>query len=454
MRKTHSAIAPLREYFASGATLYPDARRHALSALERLIADNEPELCRALEADLGKTAEETWLTEIQMVRSEVTWLRRHLSSLMHERRVWPSLASLPGRGSVRPDPYGVVLIAAPWNYPLQLLLSPLAGALAAGNCALLKPSPQAPATATLIAELVSRYFEPGLVSVVLGDGEAMERLLDEPFDFIFFTGSPGYGRHVAMRAAERLIPVALELGGKCPVIVADGADLGVAARRIVWGKLLNAGQTCVAPDYVLVCHHLKNALIEQLRCEIIAQAGADPRQNPAYPHIVSEAAVERLAELTSSSGRVVWGGDFDLARRFFAPTLVADPTPASPLMQEEIFGPILPIVSVADIDEAITFVNTRPHPLALYFFGRRCDARRVGRQTASGALGINDVVMHMANPRLPFGGVGQSGIGRYHGADSFATFSYRRAIYDAPRSFDLPLRYMPYTIKSWLKRWL
>lgn len=449
-----TAVKQQKDFFASGATLDIEVRINKLNKLQKMILKHEKEICEALFLDLHKSPEESVFTEIQMILSEIKYHIRHLSRWNKPRRVPFSLFTLPGQGFVQYQPYGVVLIIAPWNYPFQLLMNPLIGAISAGNCAILKPSPQSAHTSTLMARLINEYFSDRYICLFEGDTEVNQTLLAQKFDYIFFTGGPGFGRYVAECAARTLTPVTLELGGKSPCIVDKSADIDLAARRIVWGKLLNAGQTCIAPDYILAEQSIKSELIKRLEKYIIHTFGVNPKLNPIYPRIISEAATQRLATLLSESGSIVFGGQYDIKEKYFSPTIILDPAPESDIMREEIFGPILPVVEYGRIEEAISFINRRPKPLALYYFGNKHTARKIMYHTSSGGMCINDTLMHIANPHIPFGGVGESGMGRYHGRESFRTFSNHRGIHESSVRIDPAFRYAPYKIPQFFKRFL
>lgn len=435
----------LRFHFDSGATRGADWRRAQLSALARMITEQEAAIVEALQQDLGKPAAESFLTETGFVQAEIAHTLRHLRRWMRPRRMRVSLSNLPGRARIVPDPKGVVLIMAPWNYPFQLAISPLVGALAAGNCAVIKPSELAPATAALLARIVPDYLPQNVVQVVTGGPDTAAALLARRFDHIFFTGSTHIGKTVMQAAAQHLTPVTLELGGKSPCILAPDTDLRVAARRIAWGKFLNAGQTCVAPDYILTTPGMADPLARAIQTAVTGFFGPDPQTSPDYGRIIHDRHFDRLVGLLDG-GRVVMGGTADRSGRYIAPTVLRDVDLHAPLMREEIFGPLLPIIEVPDMDSAIRFVADRPKPLALYLFTKdRALRRAVTTGTSSGALCINDVVAHLAEPDLPFGGVGDSGIGAYHGVASFETFSHHKPVLTKPEWGEPPLRYAPYT---------
>lgn len=446
-------VARQRTFFRTGRTRDVAFRREQLRALRAMLVGAEPQLFEALRADLGKPAFESYAGETSIVRHELDHALRHLAAWARPRRVRTLLAHLPGRSEVRSEPYGVVLVMSPWNYPVQLSLAPLVGALAAGNCAILKPSPLAPATSALLAELVARTFDPGLVTVVEGGIEPAERLLAERLDYIFFTGSTGVGRKVMEAAARHLTPVTLELGGKSPCIVDADVDLDVAARRIAWGKFFNAGQTCIAVDYLLVDRKVRAALVERLGAVVREFYGEDPSKSPDLARIVDDRHHERLVGLLRR-GRIAVGGQSERASRYLAPTVLDGVAPDDPVMEEEIFGPILPVLEYGGVDEAIDFVNARPPPLSLYVFSR--DARfqeRVLRETVAGGGCVNDTLLHETSVRLPFGGAGESGMGAYHGKASFDLFSRQRAVVRRGFAFDVKLRYPPYAGKlRWFRR--
>ncbi|MHA3836309.1 aldehyde dehydrogenase family protein [Terrabacter sp. AAH1] len=429
------AVATARRAFETGRTKARAWRVAQLKALRVLLVDHEAEIAAALHADLGKSATEAWVTETGFLVREIDHTLRHLRAWTAPRRVPVPLSLAPGRARVVREPLGVVLVIAPWNYPLQLCLAPLVGALAAGNAVVLKPSELAPATSALIARLVPEHLDPEAVHVVEGAVPETTALLAERFDHIFYTGNGTVGRIVLEAAAAHLTPVTLELGGKSPAYVADDADLPVTARRLVWGKFTNAGQTCVAPDYVVATPETL-AKLKPLLVEAIREAfGDDPASSPDYGRIVDGRHFERLTGLLDG-GRVVAGGRSDAATRYLEPTLVevADPDdPEEAVMRDEIFGPVLPLVPVADLDAAIALVNGRDKPLALYVFTPSAVVReRFVRETSSGAIGFNIPLAHLAVPELPFGGVGASGMGAYHGERSVELFSHAKAVLTMP----------------------
>ena len=435
-----SLLSAQRGYFRSGNTLPLPARKQALHALLRQVTLQEGALLAALREDLGKARFEGYMTEVGLVKDELRFHLKHLDRWAGERRVPTPLAQFPGRSRVRPEPYGVALIMAPWNYPVQLSLEPLVGALSAGNCAVLKPSAYAPASSRALAELIAKALPPELAAVVEGGREENEALLEQRFDYIFFTGSVRVGRYVMEKAARHLTPVTLELGGKSPCIVTPSAHLRTAARRIAFGKLLNAGQT---PDYLLVHESVKDRLVPLLREAFEKLAGRDPLSNPDYPRIVSQKHLERLTRLLEGE-RVLFGGQTEGLR--IAPALLDCGDGNAPVMQEEIFGPILPLLTYRSLEQAMDFIRDRPKPLALYLFTRsRAEEQRVLSRVSFGGGCVNDTIVHLATPHMPFGGVGESGMGGYHGRASFDTFSHTKSILKKSCLPDLPVRYPPYT---------
>ena len=435
-----------RQFFRSGVTLDLSRRKQALRDLLREIEAREDELLAALHADLGKAPFEGYMTEIGLVREEIRCHLKHLDHWARDKWVPTPLSQVPARSIRHPEPYGVVLIMAPWNYPIQLSLEPLIGAISAGNCAVLKPSAYAPACSHALKELISACLPDNWVTVVEGGRAENQALLEQPFDYIFFTGSVAVGRHVMEMAARNLTPVTLELGGKSPVIVTADADLPLAARRIIFGKLLNAGQTCVAPDYLLVDRKVQEKLTELLQQEITHFLGQTPLDHPDYPRIINEKHLHRLEGLLTG-GRVVCGGTVKDGR--IAPTLMDNLEPDAPVMQEEIFGPILPILPFDTLEEAMDFVSSRPKPLALYLFSRdKGVQKKVLTRLSFGGGCLNDTIVHLTSPHLPFGGVGASGMGAYHGKASFDTFTHVKSILIRGSRPDLDLRYHPYSDKK------
>lgn len=426
------------------------SRLAKLSKLELAIEQHSAAVLAALAKDLGKPELEGYF-ELVAIKQEIQLCRQKLKRWMAPRPIAVPLSLRPGRAELVPEPLGCVLIIGPWNYPFSLTLQPLVSALAAGNTAVLKPSEHAPATAQLIEDLIKASFDPEEVRVVQGDGATAQQLLQEPFDHIFFTGGERVGRLVMAAAAQHLTPVTLELGGKSPAVVLNDADLDVTSRRLVWGKSLNAGQTCIAPDYLLVQGDVVEALVGGMAQRIEACFGADPLQSPDLGSIVNGAQFGRLLNLlegAKSRGQLLFGGQFDQARRRIAPSLIRVESLDDPLMQEEIFGPLLPVLAVNDLEAAIALIRQRPKPLALYLFSQQSSAQqRILEGTSSGGVCFNDVVMQAGVPELPFGGVGPSGMGSYHGKAGFDTFSHLRSVLKRPFWLDLPFRYPPYAGK-------
>ena len=443
-----AAVGRLRAYFDRGRTRSVKWRRSQLEALVRFLDEQEEALAEALARDLGKPRLEALSYEIRFTRSEAKVALRQLARWVRPERVSTPLLVQPGRSRIHSEPLGVVLIIAPWNFPIQLTLSPLLAALAAGNCAVLKPSELAPACSSLLAAELPNYFDTEAVCVVEGAVEETTILLAQRFDHILFTGGPRIARIVMRAAAEHLTPVTLELGGKCPAIVDSEANLEVAARRICWGKFANAGQVCLAPDHLLVHEQVYEPLISALQATVREFFGSDPKASADYGRIVNERHVRRLAGLLEGAS-IVTGGEVDEAARYVAPTLIRDVGEDSPLMAEEIFGPLLPIVKISSVDEAIAKINARPKPLAVYVFSANDEVcRAVVERTSSGGAVVNHCLMHAANPGLPFGGVGESGMGSYHGRFGFDTFSHRKAVLHKPTAIDPKLMYPPYSERS------
>jgi aldehyde dehydrogenase (NAD+) len=438
-------VEGLRRSFASGRTRPLAWRRAQLKALRRMITDNERDITAALANDLGSPKLEAYASAVAYLISAVDEAIKLLPRWMRPEKVKTTLLAQPGKSHVHKEPFGVVLIIAPWNYPFTLAIDPLVGALAAGNCCVLKPSEVSAATAELIGRLVPRYLDPACVQVVQGGVQETTELLAERFDYIFYTGNGTVGRIVMAAAARHLTPLTLELGGKSPCLVDKSAKLDVTARRIAWGKFFNAGQTCVAPDYVLVHRDVHESFLAAMKSTIQDFYGGHPESSPDFARVINTRHTRRLAGLLGSGTPVV-GGTVDEAARFIAPTVLRDVAPDSPIMQDEIFGPILPVLAVDDMDRAIDFVNGRHKPLALYVFaenGQVSDA--VLARTSSGGAVVNHTWIHMSVPELPFGGVGESGLGAYHGHHSFDTFTHRKAVLQKPSSMDPSFVYPPYT---------
>ncbi len=441
------AFLTQKEYFQSGATLPLEFRLAQLRSLYRGIKRFEPQILEALRSDLGKSAEESYMSEIGMCLTEIRHTARHLREWSRPQRVPTPLMHFPGSSRIVREPRGVCLIIAPWNYPFLLAVGPMISAIAAGNCVTLKPSEYAPATAAVLEKMLDVCFEGRFCRTVTGGAEVSAAETARPYDMIFFTGSTAVGRKVMAAAAQNLTPVVLELGGKSPCIVDETADLPVAAARIIWGKCLNSGQTCVAPDYVLVARSRKDALIREMQKAICRFYGEDPCENSAYPRIVNERHFDRLAAMLPEDPAV--GGRVDRESLKIEPTLIETTlNDQSPLMTEEIFGPLLPIVPYDNIHEALGYILSRPHPLALYLFSRnRKLQRRVVETIPFGGGCINDTISHITTPYLPFGGTGDSGMGAYHGRCGYETFTHAKSILSKPFRPDLPVRYPPLTGK-------
>lgn len=441
-------LTEVRAGFASGKTRPLEWRRGQLDQMEAMLRENSDRFASALHSDLGKAETESWITEIGFTISDIEHNRSHLAKWSKPRKVKVPIAFQPGSARIVPEPKGVVLIIAPWNYPLQLLLAPMAAAIAAGNGVVAKPSELAPATSEALVELCAKYLDTEAVRVVAGAVEESTALLEQQWDHIFFTGGTKVGKIVMRAAAEHLTPVTLELGGKSPAIVASDADIKVTANRIAWGKFLNSGQTCIAPDYVLVERSQRDKLIEALGSSIENFYGSDPHKSDAYGRIINNDHFARIRGLMSGddAGSVAIGGTSDAGDKFIAPTVLVDSSPESDVMNEEIFGPVLPVLTVESVDEAIEFVNQRPKPLALYVFSESDETSdHVIATTSSGGVSVNGTVLHIGPPELPFGGIGPSGMGAYHGQAGFETFSHLKSVYDKRTKPDLPILYPPYT---------
>lgn len=441
-------VAELRATFASGRTRDVAWRKEQLRALRRLLTEREADLLDALRIDLGKPAIEAFLTELAFVRAEIDDTLKHLDRWVRPERVGIPVRQRPGRGRIHRDPLGVVLIIGPWNYPVQLLLAPLVGAIAAGNCAVLKPSEVSATVSGALARILPEYLDRDACRVVEGAVTETTALLEQRWDHVFYTGNGTIGRVVMGAAAKHLTPVTLELGGKSPTYVDASANLAVAAKRIAWGKFLNSGQTCIAPDYVLVDRSVADAFIEALGAAVEEFYGDDPQTSPDFGRIINERHFARIAALVDGvgAGTPAFGGTRDEDDRYIAPTALVGTDPSARVMQEEIFGPILPILPVEGVDEAIRFVNDRDKPLALYVFAEsKRIVERVLTETSSGGVCVNATLYHLVPPTLPFGGVGESGQGAYHGRSTFETFSHRKSVLRKPTRLDPPIVYPPYT---------
>ena len=445
MNDIANIVARQRAFFETGKTLPVSYRKEALMRLREAIRAREGEIAAALKSDLGKSASEAYMCETGMVLEELSYVLRHMAGWAKRRPVLSPLAQFPSSSFTVKNPYGVVLVMSPWNYPFMLTLDPLIGALAAGNCCVLKPSAYAPATAAVIETIGGDCSPPEYVAVVQGGRAQNQALLEEKFDYIFFTGGMTVGREVMRKAAEHLTPVSLELGGKSPCVVDKTAKLDLAARRLAFGKLLNCGQTCVAPDYVLIDRAVKDEFIALVKKHMAQMIGEQPLKNDAYVHMISRRHYDRVLGLIDPA-KVVYGGKGDEATLRIEPTILDNVTAEDAVMQEEIFGPVLPIVTYDTMDEAVRFINSRPHPLALYLFSEdKAVQQRFLDSVPYGGGCINDVIIHLATSRMGFGGVGESGMGSYHGKLSFETFSHEKSIVKKSNLIDLPFRDMPYT---------
>lgn len=433
-----------RRFFATGDTIPASFRQAQLKKLYDAVKAREADIHAALLDDLGKSGFESYMCETGLTLTEITWLRRHLTALSRARTVATPLAQFPSRSYRQPTPRGNTLIISPWNYPFLLTLEPLADAIAAGNTAILKPSAYSPATSRVIGELIADCFPPEYVAVVTGGREENSALLEEKFDLVFFTGSQAVGREVLRKCAEHLTPAVLELGGKSPCIVDSDGDIPLAARRIVFGKFLNCGQTCVAPDYVLCHSAVKDALLSQVVSQIEKQFGSNPLENPDYGKIINKKHFDRLCGLIDPA-KVVSGGGTDPDRLRIAPTVLDNVTAEDPVMGQEIFGPILPVLTFDRFEDVLAGLQRADKPLALYLFSRdRAHIRRVNRELRFGGGCLNDVVIHLATTNMGFGGVGESGMGSYHGEAGFRVFSHDKSMVDKKTWLDLPMRYQPY----------
>jgi aldehyde dehydrogenase (NAD+) len=443
-REIHQLVQKQREYFGTGVTLPLAFRAKALKTLLAAIENRESEIQTALQADLGKSASESYMCEIGLVKSEIRYMLRHLKSFAAEKRVPTPLAQFVSRSYVKPSPRGNVLIMSPWNYPFLLTVEPLVDALAAGNTAVVKPSAYSPCTSKVVEKLLQECYSQEYVAVVTGGRAENTCLLNAPFDYIFFTGSKAVGKEVLAHAAPRLTPCTLELGGKSPCIVDASAKINLAARRIVFGKFLNCGQTCVAPDYILCDASVREKLIQAIKKEIRRQYGEHPLENPNYGRIVNEKHFQRLCSLMNQD-QMVWGGENDPDSLRIAPTVMTEVDWTDPVMEEEIFGPILPILTYESLEQAVEKVNEEPTPLALYMFSEdKKHIRYVTERASFGGGCVNDTIIHLATSAMGFGGCGESGMGAYHGRRGFEAFSHRKSIVDKKTFLDLPMRYQPY----------
>ena len=444
-------IEKQRKFFSTNKTKEIAYRIKQLRKLKKAIQENQGNIENALWDDLHKSPEEAYLTEISIVTQEIDHHLKHLKRWAKPKRVSTPLHLQPSSSKVIHEPLGVALIVAPWNYPFQLLINALVGSISAGGCTILKPSPYAPEIAKVMEKMISDNFDSQYIATIQGGRETNQILFKQRFDIIFLTGSPQLGKIVMKAAAEYLTPVVLELGGKSPCIVDADANIDIAAKRIAWGKLINAGQSCIAPDYLFAHHSIKDELLDKTEKSIKQMYGNNIKESRFYPRIVNKAAMVRLEGLMKN-GKIHSGGEIDSENKFIAPTIIDEIKPNDPVMQEEIFGPILPVMTFDNINEPIDFINKNEKPLAFYYFGKNKKAKTVLEKTTSGGACINDTMMHIANHKMPFGGVGNSGMGQYHGKDSFLAFSNRRAVINTPTRIDLPLKYVPFKYFKWIKK--
>lgn len=433
-------------FFQDGNTRSIEYRIESLKKLKDIIYKNEERILQALKKDLSKSFFEGYTTELGLVYEEINYAIKNLKKWSKVERVKSSIVYYPSKSYIYKEPYGVVLIIGPFNYPFQLIISPLVGAIAAGNCVVIKPSEHSSNTALLLQELINNNFSENYIKVVnpLGGKEVVTELLDLSFDYIFFTGSVRVGKIIMEKAAKRLIPITLELGGKSPCIVDKDANIKLSAKRIVWGKFLNAGQTCVAPDYLLVNKEIKEKLLLEIKKEIELQFGENPKLSSDYPRIISFREIERLSSYIKE-GKVYCGGEVDKEERYISPTILVDIKEDSKILEDEIFGPIFPVYEFNNLEEALKRINILEKPLALYYFSEnKTSIERVLNSTTSGGVTINDTIIHVASKYLPFGGVGNSGIGAYHGKASYDTFTHRKSVVKRGTFMELPFRFAPY----------
>ncbi len=448
-------FAQHQEFFSSNTTRDLTWRKQQLQQIKRLALENEQLFLDALYQDLGKPAQEAWITEVSYVTGDVDHVCKKLNRWAKKRSVATPIVAQPGRSFIKPEPQGTVLIIGAWNYPMQLILAPLVAVIAAGNCAIVKPSELAPATSKLLAQLIPQYLDNNAFTVVEGAVEETTALLALPFDHIMYTGNGQVARIVMAAAAKNLTPVTLELGGKSPVYVDESANINITAQRIAWGKWMNAGQTCIAPDYIITTKNMIEPLVAALKAQITQMFGADPKQSESYGRIVNQRHAKRVSEYLTNVD-VETGGEFDIENRYIAPTIVINPPLDSPLMVDEIFGPILPIITIEDFDSAKAFVKNREKPLSAYIFSKnkqQCQAWI--NEISSGNQCVNDVIMFNAVPELPFGGIGPSGMGQYSGKAGFDNFSHLKSVLVRPFLKDLPVRFAPYSeLKFKFLRWI
>lgn len=441
-------------YFSSGQTRNVNVRIKNLKLLRAAILTYENEIADALFKDLGKSRFESYATETGFILAEIRYHIKHLKCWAKPKRSLTPITNFPASSYTISEPRGTVLIISPWNYPFQLMIAPLIGAISAGNTAILKPSEISVATSSILEKVINKTFDPGFIHVINGDAKIAQELIVLDFNHIFFTGSANVGKIILQEAAKKLIPVTLELGGKSPCIVDKGVNIKLVAKRIVWGKLINAGQTCIAPDYFIVHSEIKEKLIDEIKKVIIEFFGDDASQSPDYPRIINKANVERLATLLQKAD-IVYGGSYNGDTRYFEPAIIDNVSLDMPIMKQEIFGPLLPILTFESIDTAIDIIHSIPKPLALYLFSNsKKNKRKIVKQISAGGVTINDTLMHFASNKLPFGGIGNSGLGNYHGRFSFDTFSHQKPVVYKGNWLDIPIRYAPYGNKLRLLKWL
>lgn len=441
-------LAAQKDFFKTNATLDIAFRKKQLKAFLHAMEEYDRELADALWTDLHKSYEEAYLTELSLVKGEIREALRHVGRWARRERKPSPITIFGSRSYVVKEPLGCALIVSPWNYPVQLLLSPLVGAIAAGCTAVLKPSPYVPTVSAVIEKMIRKTFREEYIAVVQGNRDVNRHLFEMKFDLIFFTGSPALARNVAAAAAKNLVPMVLELGGKSPCIIAREADIKLAALRVAWGKTINSGQTCIAPDYILIHKDVKDRFVTEFAASIKKLHGDDIRESGHFVRMVNDKAFERVSSYIAE-GNVLYGGSTDASSRFIEPTLIDGVDKDAAVLNTEIFGPIFPVIELDDNgssfeDKVVKYVTDREKPLALYYFGNEKKGWDVVKRTSAGGTCINDTIMHIANGNLPFGGVGNSGMGHYHGILSFEAFSHRRAVVSTPTLFDLPFRYMPY----------
>lgn len=449
--KIMSIVEKQRCFFKSKQTLSAEFRIEQLNKLNSAIDKWENKLYEAIYKDLHKSEQETYLTEISIVRNEIKAHLKHLRKWMKPSCRRTPLSLFPSSSKVICEPLGCTLIVAPWNYPIHLLLNPLVGSISSGCTAVLKPSPYVPEVSMTLQNMIRDTFPEEYVAIVQGNREVNTMLFEQRFDLIFLTGSPSLGRAAMKYAAEHLTPLILELGGKSPCIVSEKAEISVAARRIVWGKTMNSGQTCIAPDYLFVHESIKSEFLKEFEAELKKMYGEDIRESEMYARIVHDSAFDRIVKYLDD-GKILYGGRHDKKERFIEPVILEVESGDVPVMQEEIFGPVFPLMTYRSIEEVISFVNEREKPLALYYYGDTPEAEKVLTETSSGGACINDCLLHVANDNLPFGGVGNSGMGRYHGKDSFLAFSNIRSVVISPKKIDVPFRYYPQKFWNIIKR--